>query len=121
MVNAPNGIQSFLVEINSGSLTADELYKTGLCNVLNLCYPKQSYDSRNPQEYIDVEDPLRGLGFAVGDEVVNKTFVKLSITQFMGVLKAVSGVDLKNHDFILTVTDNKGNTTVKTLMLQTGN
>ena len=121
LVNAPNGIQSFLVEINSGSLTADELYKTGLCNVLNLCYPKQSYDSRNPQEYIDVEEPLRGLGFAVGDEVVNKTFVKLSITQFMGVLKAVSGVDLKNHDFILTVTDNKGNTTVKTLMLQTGN
>ena len=120
LVNAPNGIQSFLVEINSGSLTADELYKTGLCNVLNLCYPKQSYDSRNPQEYIDVEDPLRGLGFAVGDEVVNKTFVKLSITQFMSVLKAVSGTDLKNHDFVLTVVDNEGNTTVKTLMLQTG-
>ena len=121
LVSASKGIKSFLVEINSASLTADELYKTGLCNVLNLCYPKQSYDSRNPQEYIDVEEPLRGLGFAVGDEVINKTFVKLSITQFMGVLKTVSGTDLKNHDFILTVTDNEGNTTVKTLMLQTGN
>ena len=63
---------------------------------------------------------MRGLGFAVGDEVVNKTFVKLSITQFMGVLVGVSGSDLKNHDFVLTVVDNEGNTTVKTLMLQTG-
>jgi hypothetical protein len=121
LVSASKGIKSFLVEINSASLTPLELYKTGLCNVLNLCYPKQSYDSGNPEEYIDVEEPLRGLGFAVGDEVINKTFVKLSITQFMGVLKTVSGPDLKNHDFILTVTDNEGNTTVKTLMLQTGN
>ncbi|MBQ5690073.1 MAG: DUF4493 domain-containing protein [Alistipes sp.] len=121
LVSASKGIKSFLVEINSASLTPLELYKTGLCNVLNLCYPKQSYDSGNPEEYIDVEEPLRGLGFAVGDEVINKTFVKLSITQFMGVLKTVSGTDLKNHDFILTVTDNEGNTTVKTLMLQTGN
>ena len=32
----------------------------------------------------------------------------------------VSGSDLKNHDFVLTVTDNEGNTCVKTLMLQTG-
>jgi len=38
----------------------------------------------------------------------------------MGVLQAVSGSDLKNHDFVITVTDNEGNTTVKTLMLQTG-
>jgi len=38
----------------------------------------------------------------------------------MGMLKGVSGADLKHHDFVLTVTDNEGNTTVKTLMLQTG-
>jgi hypothetical protein len=85
-----------------------------------LCYPQNSYDSNNPGTFIDVEEPLRGLGFAVAEDVVNKTFVKLSITQFMGVLQAVSGTDLKNHDFVLTVTDNEGNTTVKTLMLQTG-
>ena len=120
LVSASKGIKEFLVEIRSASLTPEELAGTGLCNVLNICYPKQSYDSRNPETFIDVEEPLRGLGFAVGSDVVDKTFVKLSITQFMGVLQAVSGSSLKNHDFVITVTDNDGNTTVKTLMLQTG-
>lgn len=120
LVSASKGIKEFLVEINSESLTPDELAGTGLCNVLNICYPKQSYDSRTPDNFIDVEDALRGLGFAVGEDVVNKTFVKLSITQFMGVLSAVSGTSLKNHDFVITLTDNEGKTTVKTLMLQTG-
>ncbi len=120
LVSASKGIKEFLVEIRSASLTPEELAGTGLCNVLNICYPQQSYDSRNPGVFIDVEEPLRGLGFAVGSDVVNKTFVKLSITQFMGVLQAVSGSSLKNHDFVITVTDNEGNTNVKTLMLQTG-
>ena len=120
LVSASKGIKEFYVKIESASLTPVELAGTGLCDVLNLCYPKQSYDSNNPGVFIDVEEPLRGLGFAVGDDVLNKTFVKLSITQFMGVLQAVSGTSLKNHDFILTVVDNEGNTTVKTLMLQTG-
>lgn len=120
LVSASKGIKEFYVKIESASLTPAELAGVGLCDVLNLCYPTQSYDSNNPDTYIDVEEPLRGLGFAVGEEVVNKTFVKLSITQFMGVLQAVSGTDLKNHDFVLTVVDNKGNTCEKTLMLQTG-
>ena len=120
LVSASKGIKEFYVKIESASLTPAELAGVGLCDVLNLCNPKQSYDSNNPSVFIDVEEPLRGLGFAVADEVVNKTFVKLSITQFMGVLQAVSGTDLKNHDFVITVTDNEGNTTVKTLMLQTG-
>ena len=120
LVSASKGIKEFYVKIESASLTPAELSGVGLCDVLNLCYPKQSYDSNNPNVFIDVEEPLRGLGFAVAEEVVNKTFVKLSITQFMGVLQAVSGTDLKNHDFVLTVVDNEGNTTVKTLMLQTG-
>ena len=120
LVSASKGIKEFFVKIESGSLTPVELAGVGLCDVLNLCYPKQSYDSNTPDVFIDVEEPLRGLGFAVGEDVVNKTFVKLSITQFMGVLSAVSGTSLKNHDFVITLTDNEGNTTVKTLMLQTG-
>lgn len=120
LVSASKGIKEFLVEIRSASLTPEELAGTGLCNVLNICHPSQSYDSRDPETFIDVEEPLRGLGFSVGEDVLGKTFVKLSITQFMGVLQAVSGTDLKNHDFVITVTDNDGNTTVKTLMLQTG-
>ena len=120
LVSASKGIKEFTVKIESASLTPAELAGVGLCDVLDLCYPTKSYDSNNPDTYIDVEEPLRGLGFAVGEDVVNKTFVKLSITQFMGVLQGVSGTSLKNHDFVLTVTDTEGNTCVKTLMLQTG-
>ena len=121
LITASKGIKELTCEIDSASLTPAELAGTGLCNLLNLCYPALSYDTRNPEAFIDVEGPLRGLGFAVAEEVLNQTFVKLSITQFMGVLQAVSGSDLKHHNFVLTVTDNEGNTTVKTLMLQTGN
>ena len=118
---AEKGIKELLCEIKSEVLTPSELAAVGLCNILNLCYPKQSYDSTNPGSYIDVEQPLRDLNFAVAEDVVNQKKVNLSITMFLGVLQGVSGTSLKNHDFILTVTDNEGVTTVKTLMLQTGN
>ena len=120
LISASKGIKELTCRIDSASLTPAELAGTGLCDVLNLCYPSQSYDSNNPGVFIDVEEPLRGLGFAVAEKVVNQTFVKLSITQFLGVLQAVSGTDLKHHDFYLTVTDNEGVTVTKTLMLQTG-
>ena len=119
-VSAPKGIKEFYVKIESASLTPSELSNVGLCDVLNLCNPSQSYDSNNPDTPVDVEQPLRDLGFAVGEAIINKTFVKLSITQFMSILQTVSGSSLKNHDFVITVIDNEGNTTVKTLMLQTG-
>ena len=118
---AEKGIKELLCEIKSEVLTPSELAAVGLCNILNLGYPKQSYDSTNPGSYIDVEQPLRDLNFAVAEEVVNQKKVNLSITMFLGVLQSVSGTSLKNHDFVLTVTDNEGVTTVKTLMLQSGN
>ena len=118
---AEKGIKELLCEIKSEVLTPEELLNNSLCNVLNLCYPQQSYDSSNPTEYINVETALRELNFAVAEDVLNQKSVKLSITMFLGVLQAVSGTSLKNHDFELTVTDNAGVTTVKTLMLQTGN
>ena len=118
---AEKGIKELLCEIKSEVLTPDQLAGVGLCNILNLCYPKQSYDSANPSVYIDVEQPLRDLNFAVAEDVLNQKKVNLSITMFLGILQGVSGSSLKNHDFVLTVTDNEGVTTVKTLMLQTGN
>lgn len=121
LVTASKGIKEFYVEIQSAVLTPEELANTGLCNVLNICYPKQSYDSRNPEVYIDVEQPLRDLGFAVGEDVIGKNSITLSITQFMGIFIAVSGNSYNTHDFIITVVDTDGNKTVKTLMLQTGN
>ena len=120
LIEAASGIKSFLVQIKSETLTPSELATAGLCDVLNLCYPTKSYDSNNPGTDVDVEQPLRDLGFAVGSDVLGKQSVTLSITQFMGILQSVSGSDLKRHDFVLTVTDNNDNTTVQTLMLQTG-
>ncbi|MBQ3026390.1 MAG: hypothetical protein IJD27_02525, partial [Alistipes sp.] len=119
-VTASKGIKEFVVRIQSDVLTPEELAKTGLCDVLNLCYPKQSYDSNNPGTYIDVEQPLRDLDFAVGEDVINKNDVTLSITSFLSILQTVSGSDVKNHNFIIMVTDNEDNMTTKTLMLQTG-
>ena len=53
--------------------------------------------------------------------VINKNEVTLSITSFLGILQASSGTDrVKNHNFVITVTDNEDNMTTKTLMLQTG-
>ncbi|MBR1962161.1 MAG: DUF4493 domain-containing protein [Alistipes sp.] len=119
-VTASKGIKAFVVRIQSDVLTPEELAKTGLCDVLNLCYPKQSYDSGNVGTYIDVEQPLRDLNFAVGDDVLNKNDVTLSITSFLSILQTVSGSDVKNHNFVIMVTDNEDNMTTKTLMLQTG-
>ena len=118
---AEKGIKELLCEIKSEVLTPEELLRNNLCNVLNLCYPKESYDSNNPSVAVDVEQPLRDLGFKVAEEVLNQTAVDLSITKFLNVLTMVSGSSLKNHDFVLTVIDNAGTQTVKTLMLQTGN
>ena len=120
IVESSAGIKEFIVKIISETLTASELANNNLCDTMNLCYPDQSLDSTTGT-VIDVTEPLTALGFVVGDQVINKNYVKLSITTFMGVLSGVSGPDAKNHDFEITVTDNNGNTTVKTLMLKTGN
>ena len=120
IVVASSGIKELLCEIASETLTPEQLSSVNLCNILNLCYPKQSYDSKTPTEYIDVEQPLRDLEFAVAEQVLDQKRVNLSITKFLGILNTVSGSSLKLHDFILTVTDNNNVTTVRTLQLQTG-
>uniref|UniRef100_UPI004056B7E5 DUF4493 domain-containing protein n=1 Tax=Alistipes sp. TaxID=1872444 RepID=UPI004056B7E5 len=119
LINSTKGIKEFVVQIQSDTLTPSELSAVNLCDVLNLCYPDKSYDSTNPGTYVDTEVPLRGFGFAVGDEVIGKNSVRLSITGFLGILKTVSK-DGDRHDFVLTVTDSENNTTVKTLKLQSG-
>ena len=56
------------------------------------------------------------MGFPVGDQVLNQTRVEFSITQFLSLLK-ITGKGM--HDFVLSVTDNEGKVTEKTLMLVT--
>ena len=115
-ITAPRGIKEFLCTIDSEVLTPDQLLDNNLCNVLNLCDATKSYDSRNPSVYIDVKEALDQLSIDNGDRVLGQTYVHLSISQFIPVLK-VTGKG--KHNFVLTVTDNEGVTTTRTLLLVT--
>ncbi len=101
-VTAANGIADFLVKIISDTLTPEELAGVGLAAEFSLVNDTQYFDQ------------LGGLGFPVGDAVVDKKELELSITNFLGLLSALGGGD---HDFEMTVIDTKGNTTTKTVMM----
>lgn len=109
-ISAPNGIKSLFVNINSGTLTAEILEGVGLATQFDLATGKSS-------EGKDLTQGLVGLGFPVAnggtmtingsdvkyDAVVNQTYVKFDITQFMSLLGIYGAA---KHDFEITVTDN---------------
>ena len=117
IVNANAGIKEFTVKINSNVLTPKELNNVGLCDVLNLTNPTASYSSVNPNfNTSSIEGSLTGFGFPTGAAVLNQTSVEFSITQFLDLL---SFTGAGTHHFVMTVTDNDGNSIVKTLMIET--
>lgn len=97
--NAEGGISKFEVEIDSPTLTPDELQGVGLDSHLDLVNPG------------DLEEALTGLELPVN--VGGKDFVSFDITGFMPMLSILPGL----HKFILTVGDANGETTV-TLQLE---
>ena len=129
MIKASKGIKSLIVQIKSDVLTPTELGKVLLCDVLNLVEPEKSYSTVDPNfdasniKYVlsgnkEDSDPSNdnGLGFPTGDDVKDKTEVNFSITSFLSLLSLTGAGD---HDFVMTVTDNDGNTITKTLMIKT--
>ena len=129
MIKASKGIKSLIVQIDSDVLTPTELGKVLLCDVLNLVEPEKSYSTVDPNfdasniKYVlsgnkEDSDPSNdnGLGFPTGDDVKDKTEVNFSITSFLSLLSLTGAGD---HDFVMTVTDNDGNTITKTLMIKT--
>ena len=118
VVTAPSGIASFIVNINSEVLDAKQLAGVGLCDQLDLITPENSIDTTNPDgtNTSEIRQSLINLGFPVGDDVKDQTKLEFSITKFLGLLQITGAGE---HDFMLTVTDNDGNTTSKTLMLVT--
>ncbi|MBP3432489.1 MAG: DUF4493 domain-containing protein [Alistipes sp.] len=102
-VTAPLGIADFKVKIISATLTPEELAGVGLAGEFSLVNDSQYFDS------------LKNLGFPVGDEVVGKTELQLSITNFLSVLNMLGAGE---HDFEMSVTDAEGNTTTKTVMMR---
>lgn len=102
-VTAPLGIADFKVKIISETLTPEELAGVGLAGEFSLVNDSQYFES------------LKNLGFPVGDEVVGKTELQLSITNFLSVLNMLGAGE---HDFEMSVTDAEGNTTTKTVMMR---
>lgn len=117
IVSAPAGINAFTVKIESNVLTPDQLGGVDLCDVLNLVEPENSYSTVDPSfNTANIATTLTNFGFPIGDEVRNKTEVKFSITDF---LELLSFTGAGEHNFVMTVTDNDGNSIVKTLMIVT--
>lgn len=103
-------IASFKVKIDSETLTADVLSGVGLAPEFDLADPIVTVDG----EKKDLTDGLKGLEFPVGDEVKGATDLDFDITQFVP-LTMIYGA--ANHRFILTVTDNAGNSKTLTLLI----
>ncbi len=94
-VSAPSGIADMKVQIISeDGLTPAELENVGLTDKFSLVNDEQYFEG------------LGGLGFPVGDEVKNHTSLTLDITEFMPLLQVLGPNTAK---FIMTVTDNEGN------------
>lgn len=119
VVTAAAGVKSFNVVIVSDTLTPSELANVGLCDNINLVNPEQSTDSTGVMtDMSGMEQSLNNLGFPTGNAVLNQTSIAFSITDFLPLL---SFTGTGEHNFIMTVTDNNDETTVKTLMLKKSN
>lgn len=104
-------IASFKVKIDSETLTADVLSGVGLAPEFDLADPIVKTDDGEKK---DLTEGLKGLKFPVGDEVKGATDLDFDITEFVP-LTMIYGA--ANHRFILTVTDNAGNSKTLTLLI----
>ena len=117
LVKASKGVKSFIVKIASDVLTPAELKKVGLCDVLDLVTPENSYSTVDPNfNTSSIAEKLNNLGFPYGDAVKDQTTVSFSITGFLGLLSLTGAGD---HDFEMTVIDNEDNVITKKLMIKT--
>lgn len=104
-------IASFKVKIDSETLTADVLSDVKLAPEFDLADPIVTTDDGEKK---DLTEGLKGLEFPVGDEVKGATELDFDITKFVP-LTMIYGA--ANHRFILTVTDNAGNSKTLTLLI----
>ncbi len=103
-ITSEKGIVGFTVDILSDVLSAETLQGVGLDSHLDLVNPASDEMNTN----------LTNLGFPTRENVLNQNFVSFDITTFLGLLDLTGN---GNHDFVMTITDADGVTTVKTLML----
>lgn len=110
-LNAPKGIATVNVKIESNTLTADVLEGVGLCTEFSLVECKDGNGN-------DISEGLSGLGFPIKDDVVGKSSLDFTLTEFTTLLGALGA---GTHKFIITVTDQStpALSTTKTLTLIT--
>lgn len=98
-----NGLTGLVVDIESPTLTPDELAGMGLASHLDLVNPG------------DLKTAIEGLGFPTGSNVLNQSKVTFDISDFMPLLGLLGAGP---HNFIIKATDAQG-TTTETLILVT--
>lgn len=98
-----NGLTGLVVDIESPTLTPDELAGMGLAAHLDLVNPG------------DLKTAIEGLGFPTGSNVLNQSKVTFDISDFMPLLGLLGA---GTHNFIIKATDAQG-TTTETLILVT--
>lgn len=103
-VRSESPLAGFTVDIESTTLTAEELEGVGLSAHLDLGNPG------------DLRPQLEGLGFPVAENVVGQNEISFDITQFGGLLAALGQ---GTHSFVMTATDQDNNVTIQTLTLIT--
>ena len=107
-VAAESGIAGFLVDIDSDVHTGEVLGMIGLAPRIDLINPGDM------EEILGTPAP-DGLGFPIKDEVSNQNYVRFDISSFM---QMILDLQLPGYfNFRLTVSDNDGATTVKTIQL----
>lgn len=99
-----NPLAHVKVKIVSGYLTDEFLEGVGM---------KTEFDLAEPG---DLEEALIGFKLPVKDDVIGKTSLDFNLTELIPLLAL--DPDHGQHEFILTVVDNQGNTVVKTLKFQ---
>lgn len=103
-VTSESPLAGFTVDIESTTLTPEELEAVGLSAHLDLGNPG------------DLRPQLEGLGFPVAENVIGANEISFDITQFGGLLAALGS---GTHSFVMTATDQANNVTIQTLTLIT--
>lgn len=103
-VTAPGKIDGFGIKIESPVLTDDILTLVGLAREMDLVTAAGS-----------MAEGLKMLGFPTGNEVKGKSALSFDISELIPMIAELNPTLTANHNFILTVTDEKAQKTTKTL------
>lgn len=103
-VAAPGGVADFTIKIESPALTAEELGGIGLATEMNLVTPATE----------DMGVKLKAFGFSVGADVKDKQSLTFNISTLIPMIAAIYD-KTSDHNFTLTVTDSKNQSTTETL------